>query len=200
MERSILPTFTVLFSCPIIKKKKNYRNTRINPINPRGGSFFATMQPGAQPSSGRIGGSPNGRARRIHDPVVYVRCALCKRRERGGMPGNVTGACWRAGARERGNDPEEVERGASCRGRRVIRDTRGDRGRKKKKTMVHGGWLMPPPSRRRGSEIEREGHCTEVKQLNPADPRVKCLNCRVTDRKTGRRLSERGIKGRRVIK
>lgn len=29
----------------------------------------------------------------------------------------------------------------------------------------------------------------------PRDPWVKCLNCRVTARKTGRSLSERGIKG-----
>lgn len=40
----------------------------------------------------------------------------------------------------------------------------------------------------------RQRHCIEVKQLNPGDPQVKCLNCRVTVRKTGQRLSERGIK------
>ena len=46
-----------------------------------------------------------------------------------------------------------------------------------------------------GRHGRRQRHCIEVKRLNPARTlRVKCLNCRVTVRKTARRLCERGIK------
>lgn len=46
-----------------------------------------------------------------------------------------------------------------------------------------------------GRHGRRQRHCIEVKRLNPERTlRVKCLNCRVTVRKTARRLCERGIK------
>lgn len=46
-----------------------------------------------------------------------------------------------------------------------------------------------------GRHGRRQRHRVEVKRVNPARAvRVKCLNCRVTVRKTARRLCEFGIK------
>lgn len=46
-----------------------------------------------------------------------------------------------------------------------------------------------------GRHGRRQRHCTEVKRVNPVRAvGVKCLNCRVTVRKTARRLCEFGIK------